>query len=533
MIQFPLFSSGKIVPFDKATEQIEGKGFQYNGIKYVHHSGLHHDHTAFFILSGKQKIFFALLFLIVIVSFVLNWHFTIIVFIAALTCIYFADLLFNLFLIYRSFSRTPEIQISPEELSERIDDELPAYTVLCPLYKEWQVVPQFVTAMSRLHYPKRKLQVMLLLEADDQETIKKVRSFALPDYFNIVVVPHSLPKTKPKACNYGLKFATGEFTVIYDAEDIPDPDQLKKTILAFEKVEERVICIQAKLNFYNPHQNLLTRVFTAEYSLWFDLILTGLQSISAPIPLGGTSNHFRTKDLHKLKGWDSFNVTEDCDLGIRLVKDGYRTAVVNSETLEEANSNLKNWFGQRTRWIKGYMQTYLLHMRRPGEFLRNWREPHAITFQLVVGGKILSLFINPMMWVITICYFVFRAHIGTFIESFFPLPILYMGVTSLLLGNFLYLYYYMIGCAKHGHDTLVKYFWLVPFYWLAMSIAAWMAVYNLIIRPHYWSKTKHGLHLENKKTLGNINKAFGTNLVDDKLTHGSVTVQPSAVLSEN
>jgi glycosyltransferase involved in cell wall biosynthesis/O-antigen/teichoic acid export membrane protein len=310
-----------------------------------------------------------------------------------------------------------------------------------------------------------------------------------------VVVPHSYPKTKPKAMNYGLQYATGEYLVIYDAEDVPESAQLKKAVLAFKKLPENVVCVQAKLNFYNPNQNLLTRLFTAEYSLWFDLVLTGLQSLNGPIPLGGTSNHFRTKDLHLLKGWDAFNVTEDCDLGLRLFKRGYRTAIVESTTLEEANSDLRNWYNQRSRWIKGYIQTYLVHMRRPGEFFDDLKRPHVITFQLNVGGKILSMFINPIMWLITIVYFVFRSQVGPFIESFFPSFILYLGVFSFVVGNFLYLYYYLIGCAKRGQFGLIKYALLVPFYWLGMSVAAWRAVYEIMVKPHYWAKTVHGLHL--------------------------------------
>ena len=322
----------------------------------------------------------------------------------------------------------------------------------------------------------------------------------LPTYFQTLKVPDSKPKTKPKACNYGLKFAKGEYIVIYDAEDIPESDQLKKAILAFKKLNDKVACIQAKLNFYNPYQNFLTRAFTAEYSLWFDLVLTGLQSINAPIPLGGTSNHFPTEILKELKGWDAFNVTEDCDLGIRLIKKGYATAVVDSTTYEEANSGLKNWFNQRSRWIKGYIQTYLVHMRNPKEFVKGLKTTHLITFQLIVAGKILSLFINPIMWIITISYFVFRSYTGSFIESFFPGPLFYMGLISLVFGNFLYFYYYLIGCTKRNHNPIMKYlFLLVPLYWLGMSIAAWIAVYSLIYQPHYWAKTIHGLHLNKSK----------------------------------
>lgn len=496
-INFNFLKRKEIIPFDEFTEFNEGKGFHYKGVKYVHHSDLHHSQSAFHRLSGLQILIIIDLLLVLILGFISNWHATFVIFIAVLTIVYFADLLFNLFLIYRSFSIPAEIKVTENDLKTKTDEFWPKYTVLCPLYKEWHVLPQFISAMCKLDYPKESLQVMLLLEEDDKETILQISKYQLPSFFNVVVVPHSLPKTKPKACNYGLRRATGDYIVIYDAEDIPDPLQLKKAVIAFDKAGERVVCIQAKLNFYNPHQNLLTKVFTAEYSLWFDLVLTGLQSIHAPIPLGGTSNHFKKENLYKLKGWDSFNVTEDCDLGMRLVKQGYQTAVVDSITLEEANSDMINWFGQRTRWIKGYIQTYFLHSRNLHEFSKNWKELHFLTFQLVVGGKVLSMLINPLMWIITISYFLFRAHIGTFIESFFPTPVLYMGVISLLFGNFLYMYYYMIGCAKHGHHELVKYAYLVPFYWLSISVAAWYATYRFIVSPHYWSKTKHGLHLNN------------------------------------
>ncbi|HSX09995.1 MAG TPA: glycosyltransferase [Candidatus Saccharimonadales bacterium] len=509
------FVTPEIVPFHPTVEKKKGKGFHHRGQEYVHHSKLDVDQTAFYRLTRTHKIILIEIALILSLAFFLNWHETILVTIAVLTGLYFFDLLYNLYLVYRSFSTPSELIISNEEIAQYKGNNWPTYTVFCPLYKEAHVVPQFVTAMSRLDYPKNKLQVMLLLEEDDKETIKNIRKQALPSYFEIVVVPDSQPKTKPKACNFGLTKATGEYSVIYDAEDVPDPLQLKKTVLAFKKGGDKIMCIQAKLNFYNPNQNLLSRMFTAEYSLWFDLVLTGLQSINAPIPLGGTSNHFRTADLIKLKGWDSFNVTEDCDLGMRLVKAGYRTAVVDSITLEEANSSYKNWIKQRSRWIKGYMQTYLVHCRDLGGFNKRKRDLHLFSFQLIVGGKVLSMFINPLMWMTTIAYFLFRAHIGTFIESFFPAWVLYMGVVSLIFGNFLYLYYYMIGTAKHGHHELVKYVFLVPIYWLAMSVAAWYAAYKLITAPHHWAKTKHGLHISNKKAIEHATQVIGQELIDD------------------
>lgn len=479
------------------------QSFWHNGTEFVHYSFLDLSESAFFRLNSRQELIITLTGLILLAIFAINWHDTLVGIIALLTVFYFVDLLFNLFLVFRNFAKTPEISISSEDLSLAVDRKIqwPTYTILCPLYKEGNVLPQFISAIERLDYPKNKLQVLLLLEEDDKKTIRTARLMNLPRFVNIVIVPNSLPKTKPKALNYGLRKSVGKFTVIYDAEDIPEPLQLKKIVLAFDKSVNDTVCIQAKLNFYNPHQNLLTKIFTAEYSLWFDLVLTGLQSLRAPIPLGGTSNHFRTSDLLKLKGWDSFNVTEDCDLGMRIAKKGMHTAIVNSTTLEEANSSILNWFGQRGRWIKGYMQTYLVHIRNPKSFEGKNSFKHLVIFQLIVGGKIFSMLINPILWAVTIIYFTFRAQTGSFIESFFPGPIFYMGVISLFFGNFLYLYYYMIGAAKRGHFGLIKYSFFVPLYWLAMSVSAWSALYRIITSPYYWAKTKHGLHLKDKNLV--------------------------------
>jgi glycosyltransferase XagB len=495
-----------VIPFHPETEKTKGQGFHFKGHEFVHHNNLHIHETAFFrTLTFQTVLIFGVLGFLGF-GFFINWHQTILITVAVITILYFLDLIFNMFLIFRTFKHNPELRITNEEIQEKSDNTWPSYTIFCPLYHETQVLPQFISAMNALDYPKEKLQVMIVLEEDDKESISQMKNFALPSFFEVSIVPHSFPKTKPKALNFALKHAHGEYCVIYDAEDIPESDQLKKTIVAFEKLGDNVACIQAKLNFYNPHQNILTRIFTAEYSVWFDLILTGMQSINAPIPLGGTSNHFKTETVRKLKGWDSFNVTEDCDLGMRLVKNGYRTAIVDSTTFEEANSGIVNWFKQRTRWIKGYIQTYLVHSRAPHKL--------PISFQLIVGGKVFSMLVNPVMWLITIAYFAWRSSIGLFIESFFPTPVLYMGVMSFIFGNFLYLYYYMIGCAKREQYALIKYAFLTPFYWLGMSIAAWHAVYEVIRNPHYWDKTKHGLHLKKEKNINKIEEFIGHGLVD-------------------
>lgn len=503
-----------IIPLAKGQSGYEGNGFHYKGQKYVTHTTLHHTESALYRLTCNQLLIGLIVLFIVAMGFLFNWYVTLIAVIAVITCLYTIDLLFTFFVTWRSFSAETVIDVTQDELNAMPDSELPLYTILCPMYKEWEILPQFVTSISRLNYPKNKLQVLLLLEEDDRETINNAKQFNLPNYYEIVVVPHSLPKTKPKACNYGLTRTVGDFTVIYDAEDVPDVNQLRMAVAAFRKQTADLVCVQAKLNYYNPNQNFLTRLFTAEYSLWFDMVLPGLQSLYAPLPLGGTSNHFKTDALRKLNGWDPFNVTEDCDLGIRLFKHGFRTAVIDSVTLEEANSQVGNWLRQRSRWMKGYMQSYLVHMRSPQMMVKNNHHLALFIFQAVIGYKILTPFINPFMWAITISYFVFRASVGPTIESLFPQSVLYMGVFSLILGNFVLLYSYMVALAKREQYDLIPYGMLVPLYWFAMSVAGFMALYDLIFRPHHWQKTKHGLFLQNKKAVAQASSSIGGELID-------------------
>ncbi|MBP7927519.1 glycosyltransferase, partial [Patescibacteria group bacterium] len=469
----------------------------YRNKKYVTHSKLSQTRSAIYTLITGQKITLVAMFVLLIFGLFANALLTFQILIGLLSAIYFLDVVFNLYVVLKSLHFPPEYVVSLDEVSALNESKLPVYTVLCPLYKEANVLGHFVDNVNAIDWPKNKLEVLLLLEENDKETVEAAEAMHLPDHFKIVVVPHSMPKTKPKACNYGLNIATGEYVVIYDAEDNPDKQQLKKAYIAFQRETKKTVCIQAKLNYYNPHHNLLTRFFTAEYSLWFDVVLPGLQSIDTTIPLGGTSNHFRTNKLRELHGWDPFNVTEDCDLGARLFKEGYKTAIIDSVTFEEANSNVKNWIRQRSRWIKGYMQTFFVHMRDPINFFKTHKF-HALIFQLVIGLRIYFMLINPILWLTTIAYFVFYAHVGAAIEAVYPTTVFYMAAFSLVFGNFVYMYNYMIGCAKRGHWSLIKFALLIPFYWLLISVAAVMAFYQLIFKPHHWEKTVHGLHLKKK-----------------------------------
>jgi cellulose synthase/poly-beta-1,6-N-acetylglucosamine synthase-like glycosyltransferase len=419
--------------------------------------------------------------------------------IAAITVMYSFNLIVSVSLALRSFRNSPEERISDDVVRALKDVDWPLYTILCPLYREAQVVPQFVQAMLALDYPPEKLQVLFLTEADDAETRNAIRALALPSNFKIVVVPDGKPRTKPRACNYGLMHAQGPYVVIYDAEDIPDPLQLKKAVLTFANHGTDVVCVQAKLNFYNIRQNLLTRWFTAEYSAWFDLILPGLQLAGFSLPLGGTSNHFRASALRALGGWDAYNVTEDCDLGLRLKRYRMNTVILDSTTLEEANSQLKNWLRQRSRWIKGYMQTYLVHMRHPLESLKKGGLYDLCSFQITIGSGTGMIFINPLMWMLLAIYLALGPSVINVYHVLFPGPVLYLSAFCFIFGNFFYVYLYLLACMKRKQYHLLPWALLIPCYWLLMSVAALFALFELLVKPHYWQKTVHGLHLNRKE----------------------------------
>ncbi len=455
-----------------------------------------HQFSAFRIITPGQLLIVCTLVLACVLG-VVRWGMNIpIAVLATLMLFYLGDLLFTFLLSTQTLSQSSGSQIKDAVIHGLVGVEWPRYTILCPLYREVEVVPQFVKAMQDLDYPPDKLQILFLTEEDDSETRTALTQMNLPSHFSIVTVPEGEPRTKPRACNYGLLQADGDYIVIYDAEDIPDPLQLKKAVLTFASAGPEVACVQAKLNFYNPRQNLLTRWFTAEYSLWFDSTLPGLQRAGLPLPLGGTSNHFRAETLRTLGAWDPFNVTEDCDLGLRLAHHQMKTAMLDSTTYEEANPQVKNWLRQRSRWIKGYMQTYLVYMRRPWRYLRPGRLREFLALQLIIGGKTAVLFINPLMWLLLISYFCFRPFIGNLYHTLFPRTVLYMGSICLVFGNFFYVYSHIIGCLKRKRYDLVRSTLLIPFYWALTSIAGFIAFFQLIFKPHYWEKTKHGLHLQ-------------------------------------
>ncbi len=367
--------------------------------------------------------------------------------------------------------------------------ELPIYTVLVPLYEEADILPDLLDALIRLDYPAAKLDIILALETTDVATRAAARRADLPGFIRVVTVPPFGPRTKPKALNYAMSFARGAYVTIFDAEDVPEPGQLRQALDVFQRHPD-IVCLQARLNIYNRQDGWLARQFALEYTALFDGLLPALERLNVPLPLGGTSNHFRREALERADLWDPFNVTEDADLGIRLARRSGRIGVLASTTWEEAPASLATWLPQRTRWLKGWMQTYMVHMREPTVL---WRELGAwrfINFQLLIVGLVLSAFAHPLlcaMVAIELASPTPFANAGSQLQRIFWCIALF----DLAAGYLSAIIMVVVTTLRRRWPGLALSIVWMPIYWLLSSLAAYRALWQLFVAPHRWEKTRH------------------------------------------
>ncbi len=405
------------------------------------------------------------------------------VLVAGASLLFWAIVLFRGLLALLGGGRRPGA--APAEIPDSGDTALPPYTVIVPLYREANMVPSLVRSLCALRYPPEKLQLILAVEDDDAETADAAEAAAQTGALEVVRVPAAGPRTKPKAANFALRFARGDFVVIYDAEDQPEPDQLLKAVAGFRSHPRTTACLQARLSFYN-RSRWITRQAALDYELWFGYLLPGLERLGMPMPLGGTSNHFRTSVLRAIRAWDPFNVTEDADIGIRLAALGYRVAMLDSTTHEEAPEDISAWIKQRSRWLKGYMQTWLVHSRCMPRFAGQAGLRGCLTFHLFIGGTVLSALLNPILWLTLALSVVFAPapgghHYGTFSGA------------SLLASNLLLTILAMAGSRGGKGDRLGAQGLMVALYWLLISVAGYRGLWHLLTKPFHWEKTAHGL----------------------------------------
>ncbi len=467
------------------------------------------DESAHKVFSTAQKTFIFCIIEVLLLATIVSAAWTFAILFAMINVVYFLITPLKIYIAARGFQGAQGIaHLSHKQLDQVRNEELPVYTVLVPVYHEAKVLPRVMRNLYQMDYPKDKLDVKILMEKKDEETLteaKKLGLFGKPTklaegippenyreflkIFDPVVIPVADITTKPRACNYGLLRAKGKYCVIFDAEDNPDKDQLKKAAVAFANLPEDIACLQSKLNFYNANENALSGWFSIEYSYWYDYYLEGLDRVDVPIPLGGTSNHFKVNQLRDLGGWDPYNVTEDADIGIRLSRRKLRTAMLDAYTYEEATIKLGSWIRQRSRWYKGHTQTYLVHMRHPIKLLQDlgWRK--NLLFQFTFGAGIYMPIINPFLWAIT----AISLFVPWVFGSLFLLPIQAICIFNLVVGNLSFLLLYLWTCIKQKRTSFVPLALTMPVYWMLISVAAWRGLLQLITRPFYWEKTAHGV----------------------------------------
>lgn len=399
---------------------------------------------------------------------------------------------------YRAYYRKDKLESNTD---------FPIYSILLPVRDEEEfVLSNLLRSITNLDYPKEKMDIKLIVDEDDTKTISHCQNLLKKYSFDLVVVPIlSKVKSKPMSCNYALKYIKGEYLTIYDAEDRPEKYQLKKSLQRFRELGEDYVCLQASLNYYNKYDNYLSYCFSIEYSMWFDFTLPALSKVSNFFPLGGTSNHFRVDKLLEIGGWDGYNVTEDAELGLRIARAGYRIGTINSITEEECPISIGAWLKQRTRWIKGFIQTSCEHimLKKPIGInaIRAAKEkehpnPQPIRFKPISKLNIMDIITFYIF--IGMSFFFFISIFAILFNDFIILKRYNLNYLKYLLifntfSIFIMLYGAFISTViKNKLKFKIFYFIFFPLYWTLHYIAAVRALYFIVKKPFYWAKTKHG-----------------------------------------
>lgn len=365
----------------------------------------------------------------------------------------------------------------------------PTVSIMVPLFKETEIAGSLVKRLSRISYPKELLDVILVMEEDDETTCDTLAHTHLPPWIKTLAVPPGGLKTKPRALNYALDHCRGSIIGVYDAEDAPDPYQIKTVVRSFAETDQKTVCLQGVLDFYNTRTNWLSRCFAIEYATWFRIVLPGLEKLGLPVPLGGTTLFFRRHALEKMGGWDAHNVTEDADLGIRLSRYGYKTALIPTTTYEEANCRAWPWVKQRSRWLKGYAMTWAVHMRRPGQLWRDLGPWRFFGVQLLFAGTLSQFVLAPILWTFWLGVFGLAHPLNAVLPYWVFIGLgalfLFAELASIAVG--------MLAVADKEHHFLIKWVPSLHFYFPLGALAAYKGLFELFYKPFYWDKTEHGV----------------------------------------
>jgi len=377
---------------------------------------------------------------------------------------------------------------APHEHARAAHLRLPVVTILVPLLREREIAATLIENLSKLDYPAERLDVILVIEAHDDTTRQAIDRCGLPPWMRFVTVPPGHPQTKPRALNFALNFARGSIIGIYDAEDRPEPDQISRVVGRFAELPPEVACLQGRLDYFNSTHNAIARCFTIEYANWFRVLLPGVQRLGLFVPLGGTTLFIRRDVLCALGAWDAHNVTEDAELGLRLVRNGYRVEIVESTTFEEANAAILPWIAQRSRWQKGYLMTWATAMRQPARLWRDLGAWRFVGFQVQVLGAVTGFLAAPLIWTLMVIPFGVPHPLSQILS---PLQIGLLGVllVSALLLSLALSWYATRAAHLRGNRPWIL---MLELYQMLATLAAFRAATEMLIKPFFWAKTTHG-----------------------------------------
>lgn len=386
-------------------------------------------------------------------------------------------------LTHHTPARTDGAALSPPQY------RLPRVSVLVPLLREKEIADSLFKRLSRLTYPKSLLQVVLVLEEGDHVTRDTITRTELPHWINVIEVPEANGlTTKPRALNYALDFCRGSIIGVWDAEDAPEPDQIEKVVTRFHSAPANVACLQGMLDYYNSRSNWLARCFTIEYATWWRVILPGVARLGLVVPLGGTTLFFRRDILTRLGGWDAHNVTEDADLGLRLARHGYVTELLSTVTLEEANCRAWPWVRQRSRWLKGFLITWCVHMRAPRALLKDLGFLRFMGVQTMFLATVSQFAMAPLLWSFWLALLGMPHPVATTLGP----QVMWLMAGSFVVAEVVNLGISMVAVSGRSHRHLLPWVLTLPFYFPLGVLAALKGLYEFVSRPFYWDKTAHG-----------------------------------------
>ncbi|MEW9919044.1 glycosyltransferase family 2 protein [Marimonas sp. MJW-29] len=442
-------------------------------------------------ISGHGRVLWALAILSVILTALILaplWTFTIAVLWAFVTLVMTAVL--KAAALYAQITqKTPETPL-PFIPHQSLPYRLPRVSIIVPLLREKEIAGALISRLSKLTYPKSQLEIMLALEEGDAVTRDTLARTDLPPWISVIEVPEANRlTTKPRALNFALDFCQGSIIGVWDAEDAPEPDQIERVVSRFQRAPSNVVCLQGILDYYNAPANWLSRCFTIEYAAWWRVLLPGVARLGLVIPLGGTTLFFRRDILEKLSGWDAHNVTEDADLGVRLARRGYVTELLPTVTYEEANCRLWPWVRQRSRWLKGFLITWCVHMRNPGQLKAELGWVRFLGLQTMLLATFSQFTCAPLLW----SFWLALAGVTHPVALTLGKPVLWTMVGVFILAETLNLALSLVAVSGKEHRHLMKWVFTMPFYFAFGALAAAKALYEFVVSPFFWDKTQHGV----------------------------------------